>query len=371
MGRLGQQAEVAHLEAHIPSLLTVFGLNDDGVQQAFTTHLLDHRALDLTDFLAEDLTKTLSVLHQVLFLDDFKGGDAYAGSDRVASEGRTVLTRFDVQHDVIVGQHAGDWHHTTTESLTQDEDIGAHTFVVASQHLTRTGDTALHLVGHEQHVVLLTNIVAFLQVAIVRDINTSFTLNGLQQETSDFLTLLGQHLLQSIGVIVRDADETGSHRAIVGIRLWVITHGDDGNRAAMEVAFAANDLYLIVRDTFLDNTPTAGQLQACLVSFGARVHGQHLVVAKVFGNIFFPYAESVVIESAAAEGEAFGLVGHGLDDLGVAMALVDSRISRQEVKVFFSFDIPNLGALTFGEDDRQRMVVMGTVLGFQVHSLLR
>ena len=126
-----------------------------------------------------------------------------------------------------------------------------------------------------------------------------------------------------------------------------------------------------VRDAFLDDTPTAGELEARFVGFGARVHGQHLVVAEVFGHIFFPHAERVVIEGAAAEGEALGLVGQCLQDFRVAMALVDSGIGRQEVEILFSFDVPHLGALTFGEDDRQRVIIVGPVLGFEVHSLLR
>ena len=87
MGGLGQQAEVAHLEAHIPSLFAIFWLNDDGVQQAFTTHLLDHRALNLADLLAEDLTETFGVLHQMFFLDNLKGGDGHASCDWVTAKG--------------------------------------------------------------------------------------------------------------------------------------------------------------------------------------------------------------------------------------------------------------------------------------------
>ena len=139
----------------------------------------------------------------------------------------------------------------------------------------------------------------------------------------------------------------------------------------MEVAFAANDFHLVIRNTLLDDTPTAGKFQTCLIGFGARVHRQHLVIAKVFGHIFLPHAECVVIEGAAAEGEALSLVCHSLDDFRVAVALVDSGIGRQEVEILLAFHVPHLGALTFGEDDRQRVIIVGPVLGFEVHSLLR
>ena len=91
---------IAGIIANTPEYLVLdesdAGLDDNGVQQAFTTHFLNHWALDLTDFLTENLTETLGVFHQVLFLDDLKGGDAHAGSDGVAAEGRAMLTGLDV-----------------------------------------------------------------------------------------------------------------------------------------------------------------------------------------------------------------------------------------------------------------------------------
>ena len=243
--------------------------------------------------------------------------------------------------------------------------------MVAGQHFACAANTALHLVGHEEHVVLLADVVALLQVAFIGDVNASLALDGFQQETGDFVAFLLKHFLKSIGVVVGDADEAGSHGAVVGVALGVIAHGDDGDGTAMEVAFAAHDFHLVVRDTFFDDTPTAGELEARFVGFRARVHGQHLVVAEVFSHVFFPHAERVVIEGAAAEGEAFGLVGHGLQDFRVAVALVHGGIGRQEVEIFLAFHVPHFGALTFGEDDWQRVIVMGSVLGFEVHSFLR
>ena len=171
--------------------------------------------VDLHDFLTENLAETLSVLHQVLVFDDLQCSNRHSCCHWVAAECRAVLTRFDVHHDVVVAKHCRHWHHTAAESLTEDKDVRTHAFVVASEHLTCTGDTALHLVGHEQHVVFLADVVAFLQITFIRNVNASLTLDRLQQETCDLLAVLCENLLQCVRIVVRDTDETRCQRTVV------------------------------------------------------------------------------------------------------------------------------------------------------------
>ena len=327
------------------------GLDNDGIEQAFTTHLLNHRALEVAHLLAENLAETLGILHEVLVLDHLQGGDGDLGGNGVATEGGTMLTRFDIQHDIIVGQHGAHGHHATAEGLAEDKDVGTHILVVAGQHLTRTGDTALHLVGHEQHIVFLADIIAFLQVAIVRHIDAGLTLDGFEQEARHLLAVFSEAFLQRVGIVVGNAQEAGGHGTIVGVALGVVAHGDDGDGAAVEVTLAADDFHLVVGDAFFHHTPTAGQLQTCLVGLGTGVHGQHLVIAEIFGDIFLPLTQTVIVESTAREGQLVGLVAHSLDNLRVAMTLVDSGIGGKEVKIAFAFAVPHKSAFAFGEDN--------------------
>jgi hypothetical protein len=53
----------------------------------------------------------------------------------------------------------------------------------------------------------------------------------------------------------------------------------------------------------------------------------------------------------------------------MAMALVDSGVGRKKVEILLSFDIPHVDALALVEYDRERMVVMSTILLLQVHEL--
>ncbi len=219
--------------------------------------------------------------------------------------------------------------------------------------------------------MLVADVIAFLQIALVGDINAGLALDGFEQETGNGVAVFLQHALKGIGVVVGDADETGSHGTVVGVALGVVAHSDDGDGAAVEVAFAADDLHVLILDTFLHHAPAASQLEAGLVGFGTSVHGQHLIVAKIFGDILFPLAEAIIVEGAAAEGELLSLVGQGLDNLGVAVTLVDGRVGRKEVEIAFALAIPHKGTFAFGQNDGQRMIVVSTITGFHFHELFR
>lgn len=46
----------------------------------------------------------------------------------------------------------------------------------------------------------------------------------------------------------------------------------------------------------------------------------------------------------------------------MAVALVDGAVGRQEVKVLAAFRIPDIDALSLGEDDGERVVVVSRIL---------
>ena len=145
--------------------------------------------------------------------------------------------------------------------------------MLVAEHLACAGDTRLHLIGNEQHVVLLAEVVALLQIAIIRNKHTSLALDGFCNETADFVAILLESLFKSLGIVVGNADESGSQRTVVGVRTGVVAHGDDGHGASVEVAFAADNLDLVVGNTLLHGTPAAGKLQGCFHTLSTCVHG--------------------------------------------------------------------------------------------------
>ena len=326
--------------------------------------------MEFLDLLAEYLTHLLGVLHKFLVLDHLQGLDSHASGERESTESRSVLTGLDVEHDVVIGKASRDRQHTTTQSLAQDDDVGTDAVVLAAQHLACTGDTGLHLVGDEQHVVLVAQVVAFLQIAIIGHKHASLALDGLDDEGCYLLAIFLESVLKGLGVIVGDADEAWGERAVVGIRAGVVAHGDDGDGASVEVALAADDLHLFVVNTFLDRTPTTCQLQRGLNGLGTRVHGQHLVIAKVLVDELLVLAECVVVECARGQAQHVGLILERLDDARMAVPLVDCRVGREEVKVFLTLDIPHIDALATMQHHGQRMIVVSAIAVLKRHESL-
>ena len=242
--------------------------------------------------------------------------------------------------------------------------------MVAGEHLAGTGDTRLHLVGDEEHVVRVAEVVAFLDIAIVRHIDAGLALDGFHDHGADLVAFLVEDFLQRFRVVVRDFDEARGERTVVVVAVRIVRHGDDGDGAAVEIAVTHNDQGLVLRNAFDHVTPAAGQFQGGLHRFGAGVHRQQLVVAEELGGEFLVRAEAVVIEGAGGQAQILGLVGEGLDDLRVAVTLVHGRISREKIEIAFAVDIPYEGTFAFGEDNGQWMIVMRTVAIFLIDVLL-
>jgi hypothetical protein len=97
-------------------------------------------------------------------------------------------------------------------------------------------------------------------------------------------------------------------------------------------------------------SPLAGNLDGGLDGFGARVHGQDHVIAEEGRDLLGPDGEDVVVEGARAQRQPAGLLGQGLDQLRVAVALVDGAVGREEVEVVLALRIPHVHALGTGED---------------------
>lgn len=61
-----------------------------------------------------------------------------------------------------------------------------------------------------------------------------------------------------------------------------------------------------------------------------------------------------------------GLVDQRFDDFGMAVSLIDCAVCREEIKVFVAVDIPHFGSLALCKDHGERMVVVRSVLVFEI-----
>jgi len=68
------------------------------------------------------------------------------------------------------------------------------------------------------------------------------------------------------------------------------------------------------------------------------------------------------MESATGKSVGLCLVDHCVDDLWMAMVLMNGTVCRKEIEIFLSFCIINMHSLTTWKHTQQRVVVMSTVL---------
>lgn len=116
--------------------------------------------------------------------------------------------------------------------------------------------------------------------------------------------------------------------------------------------------------------PLTGNLDGGLGSLSTSVHGQRHVVAEDIADLLRPAGEDIVVESTGAEGQAAGLLDEDLDELGVAVALVDGTVGRQEVKVVAALRVPDVDTLSLGEDNGNGVVVVSGVFVLRGNGLL-
>lgn len=98
-------------------------------------------------------------------------------------------------------------------------------------------------------------------------------------------------------------------------------------------------------------SPLARNLDGRLDSLSAGVHRQDHVIAKRRRDLLGPDGKDIVVESARAERQPASLLGQGLDQLGVAVTLVDGAVGGKEVEVVLALGIPHVHSLGAGEDD--------------------
>ena len=79
----------------------------------------------------------------------------------------------------------------------------------------------------------------------------------------------------------------------------------------------------------------------------------------------------VVAEGAAGQGDLGGLTAKGLQQPGMAMALVDGAVGGQEIHEPVAFDVFDPYAFGLFDDDVQGVIVIGPVLVLDLDELIR
>ena len=157
--------------------------------------------------------------------------------------------------------------------------------MIAGQEFSCTCYTGLYFVGNKKNIVFLAQIICFRKVSCIRHKYAGFALYRFNKETCNIF--VSKCIFECSKVVVRNGYKTGSERPKSCIRIRIGRHGYNSYSAAMEITFTNNNLSFSIFNTFHLISPFTAKFQRSFISFSPRIHRKHLIIAKIFGNVFF------------------------------------------------------------------------------------
>lgn len=99
----------------------------------------------------------------------------------------------------------------------------------------------------------------------------------------------------------------------------------------MEIVLNTQNDCLIFRDPFDLVAPFPGDLDTGLNRFRTGTHGKNHVETKELGHELGKFGEHIIVKRTRTQGQPRRLVHQSLDELRMAVALIDSGIRGQEI----------------------------------------
>ena len=198
-------------------------------------------------------------------------------------------------HHLVVGQDRRDRIEPAGQRLAHDHHVRPHALVLTGEELARTAQAGLDLVRDEQDLLLATDLLDLLEIALGRDDDPALTLDRLDEDAHHVgVDRLAQCLDVAVGQ-QREARREGAEPFLV--RLFV-GEADDGRGASVEVAGEDQNLGLVFLDALDVVAPFSRRLDRRLDGLRAGVHRQHPLVAGHGVDFRIERAELVRAEGA-------------------------------------------------------------------------
>src|SRR5690606_1451634 len=126
--------------------------------------------------------------------------------ERVAAEGRAVLTRTDDAQHIAVADDGGNRKDAATERLAEQIEVGNDPLTVAREGLPDPAEACLDLIRDEQYAPLIADLADPLQVALGRDDDPALALDRFDEHRGG---VIGDCSGDGIRVSVRNRIESG------------------------------------------------------------------------------------------------------------------------------------------------------------------
>src|SRR3954471_5393933 len=287
--------------------------------------------------------------------------------DAVVEHGRAFQER---SRDVVGHQHAAQRHVCRADALGEGDDVGADVVAGRSEPLAKPTEAADHLVGHQQHAVLVADRAHALVVALGRGEGAARVLHRLhehgghrigallldhvaqlvQQELRELLLTLTRGTAVAVGV--GDVADTGQER--LERRLQRVDAGQRQRAQGGAVVGDAPRDHLVAVVVPLQLVVLAHELDDRLVGLRSARHeeGAVEVAGRELGHLGRQLDRARMrVAPVGVEGQLRHLRGGRLTQLGAeAVPDLGAEEAGQPVEVALSLAVVQVAALPAGDD---------------------
>jgi hypothetical protein len=139
-----------------------------------------------------------------------------------------VISRSDLHHDIVVSDDSTNWGDTAGNRLGKHENIRLSTIMLVPHELSCSPKASLDFVGNAEDIVFLAESLHLGQVSLVRNDNTTFSLNWLEVYSNTVIVGL-EHFFEVLDVIVVDKREARSEwtKLVISRRVITSSRGSD------------------------------------------------------------------------------------------------------------------------------------------------
>ncbi|EWS53574.1 hypothetical protein X551_03632 [Methylibium sp. T29] len=300
---------------------------------------------------AQPFAHRRGVLEQAVLFHHGERLDTGAHRQRIAAEGGAVVARAEHAGRAWATHHCAD-RHARAQALGQRHHVGLDAGPLVGEPLAGAPDAALHLVEHQQPVMLVAQAAQRLQVGHGGGVDAALALDHLEEDRHHVRPRLGR-FLDRRHVVQRHPHEALHQRPEAGLHLGVAGGRQRGDRAAVKGLLVDDDLRAV---DALVVTELARDLQRGLVGLqpGAAEKGigQPAQIAQPGGELLLQRRLVVV----RAVDQLADLVGQRRHQPRVGVAQGVDGDPAQRVEVLAAFGVPHAAALAMRQRERQAAV---------------
>lgn len=280
-----------------------------------------------------------------------------AGSKWVSTKGGSVVSDCHSLGDLLSNHSGSDWE-SVSESLGHGNDIGMGVWTsgLMGPEVTGTAETALNLIVDEEGSNLSATSTEGLEELGASRVDSSLTLNWLDNDTAG---LLGNEVLQLVDLVQVSNLESWNHWAEWLLIFWSRGSRERTHCSSVERVVERNNFNLSSILSTTNLSELSSKLDGSLVRLTARVADENTAstlhstrLKRLLNQDLAQLSSPGVVVKVGAVDELLALVVHNSDKSFITVAEGVDGNTGSQVDIFPVLQIPQLCVLSLGEDGR-------------------